>query len=133
MLILDRSFDAVSPILHEFTYQAMANDLVDIKDGKIFTTKSSTSEYKDIVLDEDDHIWMKLRHTHIAEVINELIHDFNQFMTENKAAVKSVGSSKSDEHKDVDIKSLAEMKKILAVLGQFQELKAKVYSAHWVI
>jgi len=34
MLITDRSIDAIAPLLHEFTYQAMANDVLPIVDGK---------------------------------------------------------------------------------------------------
>ena len=34
MIIVDRSFDLMSPILHEFTYQCMMNDLLVLENGK---------------------------------------------------------------------------------------------------
>lgn len=33
LFITDRSFDVAAPLLHEFTYQAMCNDLLPIQDG----------------------------------------------------------------------------------------------------
>lgn len=33
LFVVDRSMDLAAPFLHEFTYQAMCNDLLDIKDG----------------------------------------------------------------------------------------------------
>lgn len=37
LIITDRSMDMMSPFIHEFTYQAMANDLLPIRDGKTYT------------------------------------------------------------------------------------------------
>jgi syntaxin-binding protein 1 len=37
LVITDRSMDMVAPFVHEFTYQAMANDLLPIEDGAKYT------------------------------------------------------------------------------------------------
>jgi syntaxin-binding protein 1 len=34
IIILDRSFDMISPLIHEFTYQAMLNDLLALEGSK---------------------------------------------------------------------------------------------------
>ena len=33
MFIVDRSFDVVAPLIHEFFYQAMLNDLMEVENG----------------------------------------------------------------------------------------------------
>ena len=53
----------------------MAYDLLDIKND-IYSYSQSNGTYttkKDTVLDENDELWLKLRHQHIAEVIQQVI------------------------------------------------------------
>ena len=37
LIITDRTMDMVAPLVHEFTYQAMVNDLLPIEDGTKYT------------------------------------------------------------------------------------------------
>jgi len=71
LLILDRKFDIVSPILHEFTFQAMVYDLLPITNN-VYTYEDTNSEgltsKKQIILDENNQIWEELRHAFIAKV-----------------------------------------------------------------
>ena len=50
----------------------MAYDLLDIKND-VYTYQSQTSDSnttnkKEAILDENDELWLKLRHQHIADV-----------------------------------------------------------------
>jgi syntaxin-binding protein 1 len=84
-----------APILHEFTYQAMAFDLLPMEDGKfVFGTPGAAdkdNERKEIFLDETDVLWTQLRHRHIADAISIIMSQFNKFLTENKAASTAMG------------------------------------------
>jgi len=40
LIVTDRAMDVVAPLIHEFTYQAMANDLLPIDDGSKYTLRS---------------------------------------------------------------------------------------------
>ena len=39
LIVTDRAMDVVAPLTHEFTYQAMANDLLPIDDGSKYTLR----------------------------------------------------------------------------------------------
>ncbi|KAI8093278.1 Sec1-like protein [Halteromyces radiatus] len=135
ILIVDRTLDEYAPILHEFTYQAMINDLLPVKPTENGTGIVYSYEYtqsdgsmgtKDVILDEEDDVYKSIRHLHIAECTDRLIENFNKFLADNKQAA---GNSDSNTPPTDSAKSLKDMKDMLTKLPQFQEMKAK-YSTH---
>lgn len=117
LLLLDRSFDMVSPFIHELTYQAMCQDLLPIQeDVYCFETEAGK---RDVLLNENDILWPTLRHKHIADTSTHLINSFRMFIASN-AAVK---------FKSSDVNTLADMSKVLRAMPEFQELREK-YALH---
>ncbi|KAL4061887.1 Sec1-like protein [Scleroderma citrinum] len=121
LIITDRAMDVIAPLVHEFTYQAMCNDLLPIEDGTKYTYKfqSSLGTYEDKVatLSDADTVWTTVRHMHMREAIDKLMADFNKFM-EDHAGFKGGGAA-----------SLNDMKDMLASLPQYQEQREK-FSLH---
>ncbi|KIJ55031.1 hypothetical protein M422DRAFT_64178 [Sphaerobolus stellatus SS14] len=121
LFITDRTMDTFAPLLHEFTYQAMCNDLLPIDNGTRYRYKFQTAvgEYEDkvAVLSDADNVWTEVRHMHMREAIDKLMADFNKFMQEN-AGFKGEGAA-----------SLNDMKDMLANLPQYQEMREK-FSLH---
>ena len=81
--------DLVAPIIHEFTYQAMAHDLLPIKDTDKVYFKTVVNEgradqqEKEMEIGEKDKIWVENRHRHMKDTIEKLMGDFQKFIDEN--------------------------------------------------
>lgn len=123
ILILDRSFDPLSPLMHEYTYEAMVNDLLEVEDGVISyktTTNDNREDEKKAILGENDDLWVELRHSHIAkviEVIKERMNDIIQNNTGAKLAKKS-GADMDITSMAAAVKALPEYNQTMTKLGQ---------------
>lgn len=90
LFIVDRAMDLFAPTLHEFTYQAMAHDLLPIKeDDKVtynvqIATSSGEEEEKEMEIGEEDQVWVANRHKHMKDTIEKLMADFQKFLGDNK-------------------------------------------------
>jgi len=123
LLILDRTTDPITPLLHEFTYQAMVYDLLGVENDKYtynYTTNTGATSSKDVILGETDVLWPTLRHMHIADTIEFVIESFNEFLKNNKAT-KLAGGKQIDNLKD--------MSDAMRAMPQYNEMLSK-YSLH---
>lgn len=81
--------DTFAPLLHEFTFQAMAHDLLPIKDGDKVTYKTvlhegkENEEQKDMEIGEHDKVWVSYRHMHMKDLLGKLGEDFAKFRAAN--------------------------------------------------
>ncbi|KAM7188213.1 Sec1 family protein [Rhypophila sp. PSN 637] len=125
LLITDRTMDLMAPLLHEFTYQAMAHDLLPIKDSirptyhMTINEGTPAAEEKDAELSDKDKVWVENRHRHMKDTIDKLMGDFQRFLDQNP----------NFTDKNQDTTSLNAIKDMLAGLPQFQEMK-EAYSLH---
>ncbi|KAI6646610.1 Syntaxin-binding protein 1 [Oopsacas minuta] len=100
LIILDRGFDPVTPILHHLTIQAMVYDLMKIENDQYsykFKNQLGLENEKKAQLDESDNSWSSMRHQHLAEATKKVSSLVKDFLAEKKM---------SKVEGDVSLKSL---------------------------
>ncbi|KAF7232902.1 hypothetical protein EG68_09809 [Paragonimus skrjabini miyazakii] len=138
LLILDRGFDPLSPLLHELTLQAMCYDLLTVVDN-VYTYGDNRKAH----ITEQDFLWKDLRHLHIADVTRTLpqrIREFSaskrQFMSLQSSRKPSpsdspdaglVSQSASDQKEAM---GLRELSSLIKRLPQYQDEVASYTGAY---
>lgn len=123
LLILDRSLDPFAPFLHEFTFQALAHDLLNIQDGRKYsyeTDINGTMSKVDGIINEKDAEWAGLRHSHMQEVIETLVDKMARLKKENPhyAGAQAPGM-------EAPKTNVSDLQNMVAFLPQFMQTREK--------
>ncbi|VFQ73886.1 unnamed protein product [Cuscuta campestris] len=122
LLIVDRSIDQIAPVIHEWTYDAMCHDLLEMNGNKYVHEIPSKSggdpERKEVLLEDHDPVWLELRHAHIAEASEKLHEKMTNFVSKNKAAQL--------QQRDGSELSTRDIQKMVQALPQYNEQMEKL-------
>ncbi|CAF0860589.1 unnamed protein product [Didymodactylos carnosus] len=129
LLLLDRGFDAVSPLLHELTFQAMAHDLLKIENDVYeyelqapgVDPKVTPPQKQKVLLDENDELWTELRHQHIAVVTQSITKKIKDFAVQKRV--------KETDRERTTMKDLSTM---IKKMPQYQK-ELNAYALHFNI
>ncbi|KAG2205779.1 hypothetical protein INT47_003962 [Mucor saturninus] len=115
LLILDRRNDPVTPLLTQWTYQAMVHELIGIHHGRVDMTNvpEVKSELKEIVLSPDqDPFFKKSMYFNLGDLGATI----KQYVDEYQSKTKS----------NMNIESIADMKRFVEEYPEFRKLSGNV-------
>lgn len=115
LLILDRTHDLISPIIHELYYQAMVADIIrppqDVYKCPYKDANGYDQKYV-VILNENDPIYSTTRHLHIKKAREWIVANVKTFTEQSKA-----------------LQASGDIQKIARAMPQYQHMKTK-YSVH---
>jgi syntaxin-binding protein 1 len=127
LVFVDRGQDAVAPLMHESTYQAMTYDLLQVDEEQIsYQAETNTGTVtKTAFLNENDAFWIEFRHTHIAKVSEEI--GKRMAALSASSAGTSLGRGKSTDLSSMAaaLRELPEYREMLGKLSQHLFLAGK--------
>jgi len=125
LLLLNQADDALTPLMHDFTYQSMVHDLLPMQGDQItFQAKLvddlEKTKAKDVLLDEKDALWVILHGLHIAKVIEVLSNCIWDIMS------SSVGNAFGGKFGKQGNLSMSQLALALKAFPEYHEVMSKL-------
>ncbi|XP_058016650.1 vacuolar protein sorting-associated protein 45 isoform X3 [Ahaetulla prasina] len=101
LLLLDRSDDAITPLLNQWTYQAMVHELLGINNNRIDLSRvpGISKDLREVVLSaENDEFYANNMYLNFAEIgsnIKNLMEDFQRKKPKEQQKLESIADMKS--------------------------------------
>lgn len=132
LLIVDRSLDPITPLLHELTLQAMCYDLLTVEENTIEYSGNRKANVAD-----GDALWKEFRHQHVADVtralpqrVREFAESKKQFVEFEEANIDNVPSKEDTNKNVVDIRDLSDL---IKRMPQYQTESASYAAAYHIV
>lgn len=106
LFLIDRAFDLVTPLMHDFYYESLLTDLMNVD--------LSNADGKGRELNERDSVFAKFRYMFIKDFLTAVSSDFERFLRENPTA-------QMQRNKQTQMK-LDKMADVVSNIGEYNEL-----------
>lgn len=136
LIILDRSIDKITPLMHDIGYQSLVHELMHVEHDKIhYISKPSDDGEEEeaeklCVMNDADEVWMRLRHEFVAKAFQRIGEDMKEFKKEypDTDMLGSSGNSSSGSSGNTKTTaSLDKLKELIFTAPEFLRRKQLVY------
>ncbi|XP_075699393.1 vacuolar protein sorting-associated protein 45 isoform X1 [Rhinoderma darwinii] len=132
LLILDRSDDAITPLLNQWTYQAMVHELLGINNNRIDLSRvpGISKDLKEVVLSaENDEFYANNMYLNFGEIgtnIKNLMEDFQRKKPKEQQKLESISDMKAFVENYPQFKKMSgTVSKHVTVVGELSRLASE--------
>ncbi|WWC69607.1 uncharacterized protein I206_103550 [Kwoniella pini CBS 10737] len=123
LLVLDRRNDPVTPLLSQWTYQAMVHELLGINNGRVRIEGEEKIELRDLVLSTSSDPFFS---QNLFANFGDLGASISQYVTEYQQRNSSLNPGSKDKGSANRIETVADMKKFIEEYPEFKKLSGNV-------